>query len=281
MAVMALVLAACEAPLDPIAPSDAVFSMSGYLDAAADTQWVRVEPFGAVLEPPPGPIEAAVTLVTPDGRRVPMTQEVRDMATGPAHLFWTAEPIATGATYRVEARRADGAAARATVRVPDPATFTVSLDDGITQCPTVVRVEGAEHLADVQAQYTLGGFGRAGERFRFTKLESLEADGGGAFEAQVFYGEDALDMEIDPLPFAYPVTSEVVVSVGTSDWPDVRGLTLEDAIAFAGVGSVEGGVGFVGGAVTVTVPFVPGFGTFPPPPTGLPPGPCLDDASIL
>ena len=40
---IALVLAACEVPLDPIAESDLSFALSGYLDASADTQWVRVE----------------------------------------------------------------------------------------------------------------------------------------------------------------------------------------------------------------------------------------------
>ena len=35
---IALVLAACEVPLDPIAESDLSFALSGYLDASADTQ---------------------------------------------------------------------------------------------------------------------------------------------------------------------------------------------------------------------------------------------------
>lgn len=277
----ALALAACEAPFDPIAPSDAVFSMSGYLDASADTQWVRVEPFGQVLAAPAGPIEAEVALVLPDGRRAPMGQEVRTFATGPAHLFWTTADVAPGATYAVVAERPDGARSRATVRVPDDRDVTITLDDGLTQCPISVRVEGAEYLADVQAQYTLTAPRRRGERFRFSKLPSLVEEADGAFETRVFYSEDAVDMEIDPLPYAYPVTTEIVVSIGTSDWPAVRDLTLEDAIAASGLGAIEGGVGFVGGAVTTTVPFRPGYGTFPPPETGLPPGPCFNDASIF
>ena len=272
---LGLALAACEAPLDPIAPSDRVFSMSGYLDATADTQWVRVEPFGAVADPVPGAIDAAVTLVTPDGARVPMAAVVRAFATGPAHLFWTTEPIAAGTTYRVEAERSDGALARAVVRIPDEQAVTLTLVDGLINCPTLVIVEGAERLADVRARYELTGPDRQGEVYEFSKLLSLTRDAGGAFTAQVFFGEDAAEMEINLFPGIEPIAPEIVVAVATDDWPEVEGLTLEEALASAELDRVEGGVGFVGGVVTTTADFIPGYGLLPFPLDPRPPEPCF------
>ena len=276
-AVLALALGACEAPLDPIAPSGAAFSMSGYLDASADTQWVRVEPFGARAGLTPGPIDAEVALELPGGRRVPMAPSVRAFPSGPAHLFWTTADVLPGATYAVVARRSDGAGARAPVRIPDDRAVTITLDDGPIRCPTTVLVEGAERLAQVEARYELRGTGRLGETFRFPKLESLVEEADGAFRAQVFYGEDAVEMEIDPLPFRYPVTTEVFVALATDDWPDLRGLALDDALHAADTGRIEGGVGFVGGALTKTVPFVPGFGRIPYELDPTPPSPCVSD----
>ena len=272
---LGLALAACEAPLDPIAPSDRVFSMSGYLDASADTQWVRVEPFGAVAGPAPGAIDAAVTLVTPDGARVAMAPVVRAFETGPAHLFWTTAPIATGVTYRVEAERSDGAHARATVRIPDAQAVTLTLVDGLINCPTLVIVEGAERLADVRARYALIGPARDGEVYEFSKLPSLTRSADGAFTAQVFFGEDATEMEIDLFPGVEPIAPEVVVAVATDDWPEVEGLTLEAALASAELDRVEGGVGFVGGVVTTTADFIPGYGLLPFPLDPRPPEPCF------
>lgn len=272
---LGLALAACEAPLDPIAPSDRVFSMSGYLDASADTQWVRVEPFGTVAGPVPGSIDAAVTLVTPDGARVPMTQRVRDFQTGPAHLFWTTEPVDAGMTYRVEAERSDGALARATVRMPDDEAVTLTLVDGLINCPTLVIVEGAERLADVRARYELLGPARAGEVYEFSKRASLTRGAGGAFTAQVFFGEDATAMEINLFPGVEPIAPEIVVAVATDDWPEVEGLTLEEALASAELDRVEGGVGFIGGTVTTTARFIPGYGLLPFPLDPRPPEPCF------
>ncbi|WP_412068441.1 hypothetical protein [Rubrivirga sp. IMCC43871] len=272
---LALALAACEAPLDPIEPSDLVFAMSGYLDVTADTQFVRVEPFAREAVSTPGPIDATVELVDPDGDRHLMTQLVRDFPTGPGHLFWTTTPIEAGATYRIVATDAAGATATATVRTPDDADLAFELIDGPLFCPTLVAVSGATRVVDVQARYRLEGPGRVGERYRFSKLESLMQSAAGTLDATVYFGDDADFMEIDGLPGAYPVAAEFAVAVGTDDWPDVEGLTLEGALAAAELGNVEHGTGFVGGVITRAIPFRPGYGLIPPfEDSGVEPEPC-------
>ena len=277
-----LALAACEAPLDPIAPSGLHFSLSGYLDASSDTQWVRVEPLAPTADPTTGPIDAEVALVLPDGDRQRMAQEVRIFPTGPAHLFWTTAPVEPGRTYRVVARATDGSEARTDVAIPDDADVTLTLVDGLVNCPTAVLVGGAVTLVDVEARYELRGEGRVGQRFRFDKAASVRRGIAGTLDAFVYFGDDALAMRIPGLPGEYPVLPEIVVALGTDDWPDTAGLSLEDALGEVSLGRVEGGVGFVGGTVTKTLPFVPGFGVIPPfEGSGIDPEPCYSDPDAV
>jgi hypothetical protein len=119
-------LAACEEELDPLAPIDGVFSINGYLDAAADTQWVRVTPFRTTILTTPDPVDAVVTLEHLEtGRIVEMHSTVFTFPSpnfaGEAsygHNFWTDEPIERGASYRLTARRSDGESASALVKIP-------------------------------------------------------------------------------------------------------------------------------------------------------------------
>ncbi|MGB3541801.1 hypothetical protein [Rubrivirga sp.] len=268
-------LAACEAPLVPIAPSDLAYSLSGYLDASADTQWVRVEPFGisavavADLE---GELPADVFLGLPDGSRVPMTQDVRSFVTGPAHLFWTTEDVAPGRAYRIEVEGHDGDRAVATVEVPDVDALDIELVDGVIHCPTAVLVGGVEFLVDVQSRYTDP---RTGQSFRFSKAESFTEVLSGSTRASIYFGDDAALMDVPLLPWQAGVSMEVFVAVGTDDWLTPSELSLEGALSHAGLGRIEGGVGFVGGVVTRRFPFVPGVGKFPTPYTDEPFEPCL------
>ena len=136
----------------------------------------------------------------------------------------------------------------------------------------VVRVSGAEFLVDVQARYVTPD----GRPFRFSKAESFAVLTGGAIGASIYYGSDADAMDIDLLPDP-AVSAEIVVAVGTDDWVSVGDLSLEAALALAGRGRIEGGVGFLGGVVTKRFPFVPGVGPFPPPYSGLPFVPCVPE----
>lgn len=261
------VVAGCETALEPVDEGGRYFSVSGVLDVSADTQWVRVEPVAATLEPVGGPIDVRVTLEGPAGT-APLEQRVVPLASGPAHLFWTTAPVEPGQTYRLVAERPDGARTRATVRTPRPFP-PPTLVDGRFQCPTQVYVAAAP-VVDVVALYRPLDGGAPG---RFSKRPSLAAVEGGRQRAQIYYGDDALRMERDPLPDG-SVAPEVLVAVGTEDWPTEA--DLETAAIPGESALVENGVGFVGGVVTWRSPFTPGVGTAPPPGGGdQTPDPCV------
>jgi hypothetical protein len=58
----ALSVAACDNTLEPIDPGGLPFSVFGYLDASADTQWIRVTPLRTVLRGSADPTGVTVTL---------------------------------------------------------------------------------------------------------------------------------------------------------------------------------------------------------------------------
>src|SRR5512138_1500022 len=54
--------AACADSFSPIAPSELRYSVFGYLDASADTQWIRVMPIRPLVPTAPDSFAATVTL---------------------------------------------------------------------------------------------------------------------------------------------------------------------------------------------------------------------------
>lgn len=249
-----LALAACEAPLDPLLPTDARYSLSGYLDASADSQWIRVEPLGSVIESSPAePLDVVVTLA-PVGGGVPDTlaQSVRQTVTGPAHLFGARARVEPGQTYRVEVRADDGAVTATAVTVPD-STVVVDVQPGPNNCPVFVFAEGAERLADVQARYVVRDVTGRVRSYRFTHLAAIERVSEEAYQAEVYSGDDTSRMSLASADEI--VSAEIVVAVASAEWPETVGLTLEAAIGYTG--AVQNGFGFVGGVITRRFPFTP------------------------
>lgn len=236
---------------DPIIDSGALYSLSGYLDANADTQWVRVEPVEDVTLPPPdGPLDVTVTLEGA-GLEAVLTQRVDRLVTGSAHRFWTTADLETGQTYRLFVRRRDGTATSTDVAIPSLEGVDLEVEPGPNNCPVFVSVEGAARVADVQAHYTVTSTAGRVEQYTFSHLLGLERDGE-TYRADVFSGDDTNRIMLDS---GAGLEAEIVVAVASGAWPEAAGLTLEQAIGFNG--DVENGVGFVGGVVTQRVPFRP------------------------
>ncbi|WP_412068443.1 hypothetical protein [Rubrivirga sp. IMCC43871] len=251
-ALLLLALAGCESSFDPIAPADLHFSLSGYLDASADTQWVRVEPFGQTAETTAAPIDAVVTLDGPGGV-VEFRQQVRLFVTGPAHLFWTTADVEPGQVYRVRARAPDGSTTTAPVAIPDTAGVTIDVIATATSCPIVVSVAGAERLADVQSVYEVSRRGRRRTVVR-SYNDFVRTRAGGALQTSVYPGSDLRAFGFSPDDDL--LSASVKVAIATADWPLTRGQSIEDVLLLESTG-LDQGVGFVGGVVTWTVPFAP------------------------
>jgi hypothetical protein len=110
---VAAVVAACDESFDPTAPSDFAFSVFGYLDASADTQWIRVMPIRPLKVTSRDALGATVTLEhLGTGRIIELRDSLFRFSSSSdpdigayVHNFWTAEAIEPGAAYRFSARR--------------------------------------------------------------------------------------------------------------------------------------------------------------------------------
>jgi hypothetical protein len=263
---LAALLGGCDEPFEPFRDnSDAPFSMFGYLDLRADTQWVRVTPVRQNLLAAAAPIDAVVTL---ENLRTGRTVTLRDSAfafvdgrvggTAHVHNFWTPERLEPGSTYRLRATRSDGASSSAVVELPSDNELTVTYfegppdqtRDGVDpfRVPLRLRVRG-ETLLYYDLFHTVWNVGenRPGEPIVLRQRPN-----------DVSAGVHEFGFPSDTLRWPGVVNlrrREATVAVARADWPYRPGLSAVEAI-LPGVGpsNVENGLGFVGGVAIWRMP---------------------------
>ena len=152
-----LVLGGCsDTALDPFQESPFNYSIFGYLDAGADTQFVRVTPLRNILTSAADSIDATVTLEhLATAHKIIWKDSLFQFGQGVVgHNFWSTEPLMPGNVYRLTVMRSDGAASMATVTLPD--TFPdpiIRIDNFNPAIKPTILITGVERLADVQMIY--------------------------------------------------------------------------------------------------------------------------------
>ena len=150
-----VVCSACDDTFSPIQPSDVQFSIFGFLDASADTQWVRVMPLRPVLTTEPGPLGAVVSIENvATGQVVELRDSVFRFGTNPdvgsegvyLHNYWTTEVIEPGVTYRFSAITEGHEESSAVIEIPPDYSVEVWLAQERSQQDDLVRITGLEHL---------------------------------------------------------------------------------------------------------------------------------------
>lgn len=251
--------AGCDYPFEPFQENTAgPFSIYGYLDLGAETQWVRVTPIRQELVPGPGPIDAVVTLEHVESGRVVTLRDSLFTYSDPglgsvgyAHNFWTTEPLEPGATYRLRAVRSDGAETSAVVEMPAALRLAVGytgLPDEGFRLPGEVRVE-AEGLLYADVVYTVWDAQppRPGDPVAVRQPVATPEPGTWRIRVPIdtLPGSDTRDMRRLEARFA----------AAPPDWPFEPGVSAaEVAIPGRAPSNVENGVGFLGGVVTRTTP---------------------------
>lgn len=120
-----LLFAGCEQPFEPLQENNRYFfSIYGFLDASADTQWVRVMPVTETLYPHPDSLKAAGITIELENIG---TEEIITLKDSLFYFgnnlyalnFWTTANIQPDNTYTLTATNADGNSSRASVTIPD------------------------------------------------------------------------------------------------------------------------------------------------------------------
>jgi hypothetical protein len=146
----------CDDSFSPVEASALQFSVFGYLDASADTQWIRVMPIRPLAVTTPGPASATVTLEHLGTGRIIELRDSLFRFTPPngsvgsegvfLHNFWTTEPIEPGATYRFLARPGVDEPAEAVVDIPPKYDLEVWLGQPRTTQQNLLRLSGLRHV---------------------------------------------------------------------------------------------------------------------------------------
>ena len=153
--IAAALLASCESGVDPLVDEPRPFTVWGLLDAASDTQRVRIfsieETSG--VDRPDEPDAVVTSTELESGETLtwrPYAVTYESGATG--RLFEAAFRPVHGRRYRLDVTRSDGAVTSATVKVPDKVDFSIERTDTSPKIHVYVRGEGF-NLLGVEMRY--------------------------------------------------------------------------------------------------------------------------------
>ena len=143
-----LVLAACDNSFEPINEEPtSFFAVFGFLDTAADTQFVRVSPLRETVEASGGLAARVSTRTLGTGEEVVWQDSLVALDDGEAGLlFYAPLPVEPGDSYQLDVRGDDGEATRALTQVPlrvslDLGPVTTDFNDRLAQRVTLLGVQ--------------------------------------------------------------------------------------------------------------------------------------------
>jgi hypothetical protein len=252
--------AACDESFDPIAPSAFAFSVFGYLDASADTQWIRIMPIRPLRVTSRDPLGATVTLEhLATGRIIELRDSVfrfsphsDDPGAGDlyVHNYWTPETIEPGAAYRFSARREGTDLAEAVVEIPRDYKVEVAINQvrGWGQTDEL-RISGVKHLPFLTADtYFYDDCGSDMRRIQY---------GGRSAENETYAiavtKQAALARYGCGVPL--PENRQLRIAGSETEWPAGEGYSPGELGATDGASNVTNAVGFLGGVLTKVIPY--------------------------
>lgn len=249
----------CNQSFQPIGDDENyTFSIYGYIDASADTQWVRVAPARQQLETLDEVPEMHVTLThlesgemavmnnslvpSPDGRHIP--------------LAWTTIDVDPDQSYTLRAERPDGAESHVTVTTPPdfPTPILLTGEQGLSGD---LLIKGVERLADVQTIWK--SYGRVHYRIRrdwTDPLPGYDYTISLPLGRDLFYLFESKGRQPPPINVLIDVPRQVFIASGGPGWNDE--ITEFNDLEYSypkSFSNVEGGVGYVIGIVSKTIPF--------------------------
>lgn len=262
-------LTACNETFEPYQENDTYFfSIYGYLDASADTQWIRVAPARQEFNMPPEVPEMAVTLEhMQSGNTVRMSDSLVIPGNDFNYLnFSTTMDIEHGETYRLRAERPDGSASHVTVTTPEEFPTPRLLRQESFGQPTTYRlyIDGVERLAEVQTKWYIRL--TAGDSFEEDKIVSFSYRNSVEQISDIDYTlliEPEVEMEqieqqiiIPPGGTIQLVHRQIFVASGGPEWDEE--ISSVDDLVYAlpeGFSNVENGLGYLVGVDFKIIPY--------------------------
>lgn len=277
-----IALTGCDSSFEPFTESDFHFTILGYLDTDADTQFVRVVPFRPVVERlRTEAIDAEVRSIDLDAGITRAWQDsiIHFADSSYGHVFWSRFRALPGHKYRIEVERADGSLTWAETLVPlrpvDPDSVYGALNESADFAPLfwpgVDDVIEADVLYDI-APYNCGTlayppplWGRYEYRLPYEGQDRGRSySGGWRFEFHLWADQDTLISRLRSIghPARSPLCSllyrlEVRLATPSAEFDPPGGVWDREVLMQPGtLSNVHGGLGFVGSVVRTTVNWI-------------------------
>ena len=262
-------LSACETTFDAFKENDRYFSITGYLDAGADTQFIRIEPLRDSLLLGTTSIDVEVTLEhLATGIKKTWNDSLFEFSEGVyAHNYWSPEAVQPLETYRLEVKQPDGITSTALITLPDtfpepipPDVLCMSLRSYCLESWVLsIDVKGIKNLAAATAVY------------HYIDPDPLAASKCGVYKVpywrKAIPTQDGFRIPVEWRKDLEAIASnwtahgfipffanfDLFVAVGNDEWPDIAQLDQESLFLPDVATNVEQGVGFVGGVLSKNV----------------------------
>lgn len=150
---LVLFFSGCDQTFQPLQKNDQYyFSIYGYLDAAADTQWVRVAPARQSINELPNPVGISVTIEDIDSGEI---IKMKDSLFTPDNFlnYWSAIDIENEKSYRIIAERVDGKSSSVTVTTPEEIPLPIVNADANNSYLDIYIDDSVENIADLQVKW--------------------------------------------------------------------------------------------------------------------------------
>tara|TARA_R100001143_G_scaffold37173_1_gene34716 strand:- start:63223 stop:63810 length:588 start_codon:yes stop_codon:yes gene_type:complete len=147
-------LSSCNQTFEPIKKDEAAFSIQGFLDAAVDTQWIRLTPLREQVNQPEFKPEINVTLQDLENGETAVFNDSLILNPNGFHYLtvWTTMSVKPNHSYRLRAERPDGSVSHVTVSIPEEfPTPTLHFQEGVRFGN--LKISGVERLADVHTRW--------------------------------------------------------------------------------------------------------------------------------
>lgn len=258
----------CNQSFDPLESNDELFfSMYGYLDASADTQWVHITPIREQVDELSDGSNIRVTIENVNtGREIVMNDSLFQQGRNFLN-FWTDESLQINQTYRLTARLDSGEESHVTVQTPEELPTPIVAVLTVPGAPPeyYVLVDQDVNLADIQTKYYIGiqatDF-QTTRTFSFSYRNDAEVmeEFPGYQAVEIFPDNELREIERDlllpPEGEFEVIYRQVFVASTAIEW-DKEIQTLDDVVYALPqtLDNVENGLGYVIGIDSKYVPY--------------------------
>lgn len=258
-----LLLSTCDQSFEPLAENNQYhFSIYGFLDASADTQWVRVGTAREALDDTPDPSGITVTL---ENLQTGETVEMQDSLFTTENFlnYWSTMDIKNEQTYRIKVEGANTKSSYATVTTPKKLPTPLVLVNTYPPYGYSVYIDDiVESIADIQSKWYVilnPETDPIRKTFTFSYRNEMEHVEGynGAFTAfaPLEKEEDHIESNLRNAEYRI-VHRQFFIAAGGPEWDEEIG-SIDDLEYFLNstASNVVNGLGYVIGIDSKWVPY--------------------------